>query len=444
MERTQDFRTNIQSQCQFLGNALAEWKISDAHQQLSSETDDSKWILKWLSSCQYHRMIHGTRTVVCQLQSSSYQMFALKPCFIPATVPQDLILKSSAFLEVAMNVFLARQFPHITQPVLSLLCKSDLLKRQLWKFDVAHQKTQDPEYRAPSYRNWKSKLPFEQRQKKKSDLVLLHLVEWVDGGALFDYCHRHAAIMCNNVPMWISFLGQMCVCLASILERFGNWRHNDCHLGNWLIRPVSPDHVFEYTVRGQKIRIPSYGCELLLWDFEHATLEGQEQFYNPLIHQYGEFGMSCTPNTFFDLHTMLNAFLIEHHSGLPLPSEVKAFLFNVIPDAYRISASVRCGRLSLDQQKAALLDRKVPYASPIDLVLHHPFFESIHVKSTPAPPQVIDVEMEQQPKQTVPRKMIGLEEVLELMLARHDQFNFALATLAAKSHPQDQLHLSLL
>lgn len=470
-----ELRSTILSHCRHISPG-SEWTISDMHHQLirGTQPDVTKWAMDWLAQCIYHKMISGTRTVVClfgqprhpsfQWSSAAPRMFALKPCFIPVnstasdtktiSVPSMATLeKSAAYLEVAVNVLLAQHVPHVTLPVLSLLCKSESVKRHLWKREKSRHKLLNPAFQAPSFRNWKSQLPFEKRQKKRSDFCLLHVVEYVEGGSLFDYCYKNRGAIATNVNLWVSLLGQMCACLAMIQERWPHYRHNDCHLGNWLAKPVEATRTFSYKLGDCNLVIPSMGVELLLWDFEHSTLEGEENFHNPLIQQYLDFGMSSKSNRFFDMHTLLDAILIEAHQiplahpatktsptlpptdHLELPLEVTQFLKDVLSDNYLIPAVQRCGRLSLEQQHAALSDPRLKYKTPRDLLLYHPFFQSIRpsapsialssplASSSPLPTDSPNA------RPTMPM-FTKLDQVLDSLFQRQDVFNQCLDNLA--------------
>ena len=151
-----------------------------------------------------------------------------------------------------------------------------------------------------------------------------------------------------------------------------------------------------------------------------ATIQGILE--NPNLEEFAAYGASSTPNRFFDMHLFLNNVLNltqptkegKEHAAFSIPTAVRDFIHDVIPAAYRIPENVRYGRLNMVQQEAVLKDDAVRFKTPLEVLLHHPFFEPYR-NIVPSPPASPHVEIKDPEPDIVPPSPIVAEPSFSLV-----------------------------
>jgi hypothetical protein len=245
--------------------------------------------------------------------------------------------------------------PHIVLPIASLQLEAVDVQRLLWS-QCLHPKQASSEDASILFEDWCKR----HAAKPKAHALLM------------EYCsHGDWEHFLNSNPsgysseQWQSCLAQAILTLAILQNHFSKIRINDGHLGNWLVAPVATDRIHTYEVQSYKFRVPTYGIELRLFDFEYVYLPRVLENPKAMQPKYASFGIVPCKNDYYDLHLLCNDLL--NHFQSCMPKEVQEVLQRIVPKGYRYKAETkRLGRLKAHD---------VQVTTPLEVLTTDAFFQ---------------------------------------------------------------------
>ena len=167
---------------------------------------------------------------------------------------------------------------------------------------------------------------FDKRNTKIFDYSkqMVMFSEYAHGGSLKDWLHKMGKRLTDRDMAYI--IKQVITTMKRIHTRYPEFRHNDSHLGNFLV---------DDTGSKPRIMFADFGLSRL-------TLRGSNPLINTNAHKGS--GISARTSYKYDAHYFLNALNIEIRHGLP---ETRDFLSRVLPDDYRGSSTVHVANFRL-------------------------------------------------------------------------------------------------
>ena len=317
----------------------------------------------WINRCTFIQLFPSVPAfpLLCQTRES-------KTVFVAKVVPYEHgssiktptrpeNVDSAMHVMLASSLVLKRKLPNIVLPYGSVIMDTEDVLSAIWTRLV----------KAESKRTWK-----EWRKEinvlPKSRVLFMEYCSGGDLASCLSYLHKEAAGGLIPTEYWISILGQICLTLARLQKDYPGVRDNDAHVHNWLIEFVPESTTYVYKMGKTTYVLPTQGIELRLFDFEYATVPGlidNDVFNSKRMRQHS---IDSTPNTYVDLHTVLNN-ILNIMPGSSFPKAVRKFLDDAVPEQYRYSDDVseRLGRLKPTDK---------PVTTPANM-LKHSLFQKI-------------------------------------------------------------------
>lgn len=202
------------------------------------------------------------------------------------------------------------EFPHIIILMTSFVCnlnKHPVFREALKQIASTMQKPQrNPLFHADDYR--------------------ITLLEFADFGSL----DKMLLIPEQHLPeeFFENIFFQIVMILCFVQNILPNFRHNDMHPGNILLRKYTSSLEYIFDNKNYKIKNPVLA--VLLHDFDFA--EVKPEIINQKMNDF--YGNDFTNSRYYDLHTFFNAL----HSVITFSSEKKPyqhFMNSVVPEFIR-------------------------------------------------------------------------------------------------------------
>ncbi len=144
------------------------------------------------------------------------------------------------------------------------------------------------------------------------------VTEWAEGGTLSGYIKQTIRNGTDTSDWWKTVLFQITSVLATVQHHFPTFRHNDCHLGNWLIQKVQgpTDRFYIYVFDNKIYKIPNIGVQILMWDYDFACIAPTIENYKVEEFSVGSIrGINYVQDHYFDFHLIMNSVCIGAGRG---------------------------------------------------------------------------------------------------------------------------------
>lgn len=210
--------------------------------------------------------------------------------------------------------------------------------------------------------------------------VSILIGEWADSGNLLKYIAKNKESI--KLIEWKVILFQVISTLAIIQGKYPTFKHNDFKSDNILLsRTILPENInkkniiHEYKIINKTFKVPDIGYQIKIWDFDFSCIK-------PIINNIkvdsqwaNDIGINSKKNKYYDIHFFVNTligsknrtgFIADFMTNKSIPSEVKNFLTEIVPDKYREGDHIsKKGRLMIDDQ----------YTTPFKIISQSEFFK---------------------------------------------------------------------
>ena len=264
--------------------------------------------------------------------------------------PENVEIK---IINILVDFVITRKTPHIILPILSF--RTDirpfirLIKDKVIPKTAARYKNFVKQYKEGWYCNTASIL----------------VSEWVTGD-LRDLLEKKSL----TTKEWIGIFFQLLSVLALIQDMYKNFRHNDLHLGNILVRKADAkikEH--EYKMFRKLYIVKNIGYHVHLWDYDSSAIHGIVDNIKVDKVWTDEFNVRPKKNHYYDIHFFFCRLM--HHIrilGIKVPKKIKQFIDRVVPKKYAPGSSLveRSYRILVDDE----------YTTPQELIENDPLFRT--------------------------------------------------------------------
>jgi hypothetical protein len=149
-----------------------------------------------------------------------------------------------------------------------------------------------------------------------TNLINILISEWCDGGDLESFLIKNKKNFNNNELNLDVLFFQLLSLFTTILIYYPNFKHNDLHLGNLLVKKNKPTNKYYlYKIKNllenvnytndnyTNYIIPDMGFQIRLWDYDLSSIEGliDNNFINSVFGDDNDTFITSKKNQFEDL-----------------------------------------------------------------------------------------------------------------------------------------------
>lgn len=173
------------------------------------------------------------------------------------------------------------------------------------------------------------------------------LAEWADLGDLDGFMKTFYKMQKDEIETKLKvLLFQLTSMFYAIQTFYKGFRHNDCHAKNVLVKSTgnNKDKYYYYLYENRYYRIPDVGFQVMLWDFDFASLDGA--IINKKVNSFKQsnqtsLNINDEVNDLFDIHLLMNTLyndistlLNKIDTSMSIPV-FESFINSVIPRILR-------------------------------------------------------------------------------------------------------------
>ena len=201
--------------------------------------------------------------------------------------------------------------------------------------------------------------------------VSVLISEWANGGDLLEYIRKNYKKM-RSID-WKVIIFQIVATLATIHNKYPDFRHNDFKANNILVHHIpinSEKKLFKYDVNEKKYGIPNIGLQVKIWDFDFAAIPGVVDNLKVTAAWTDKINVKPEMNRYYDLHYFFSTltrkgFFPQFWTEPEIPQKIRDFVKRILPKKY-----IK-GKYVTDRGRILINDE---YTTPAKIMLNDPLF----------------------------------------------------------------------
>jgi serine/threonine protein kinase len=201
--------------------------------------------------------------------------------------------------------------------------------------------------------------------------VSVLISEWANGGDLLEYIRKNYKKM-KSID-WKVIIFQIVATLATIHNKYPDFRHNDFKANNILVHHIpvnNKKNLFKYDVNNKKYGIPNIGLQVKIWDFDFAAIPGVVDNLKVTATWTDKINVKPEMNRYYDIHYFFSTltrkgFFPQFWTEPEIPDKIRDFVKRIMPKKY-----IK-GKYVTDRGRILINDE---YTTPAKIMLNDPLF----------------------------------------------------------------------